>query len=652
MLWWTLIRLRSSDNRKRRQAVEQLAKVRNQRAVKPLICTVTDLDPEVRASALRALDAVHAGWEASHGARDAVPHLIAALTSPLADREAAIRALGRIGDRRAMPALTAAVLADEKPDSERQEAARALGYIGGSAVIDSLRRALSDRARDVRRTAALALTEIGWSPIDNEQRASHDLTVGRWDRLLEYGDGAAVAVQALLKRPDNETRVKLLELAASPTAAAQAIVTSLGAAAVNAIIPLLGTEAFETQAADALVAHKEVAVIPLMQGVTRREGSDRLSWWGRRNAVRLLARIGDIRAIPTLIGALDDDVDEVRREACDSLEKWNPRCWPALDSTAKARYAVARHDWTEVRALGRLAVEPLLAHLNRQSSRQPVTSVKVIELLREIGDRRAADPLLSVLESSDEGVRMAAATAIATFKDNAILESLLRVLRGKHSSEKRGVARALLESGGAEEVREEILTAIGTGLELYGDVAAADSSAKSYRGHLEAFLSSVGPYLSYRDIVVSKHSYSASDEPGYDNESMYPLKGAYLWGANDLTAITQGAGYESERLKTAVPTVWLLSSGQLLSVETVSLSHRRSSSSFTYHRETKQLCLDIRDARPTAAEYRQVLRGCCRQLLFLLEQLSRPNDTQATSIMMRVPTYWQHCGPGDTSSMS
>jgi HEAT repeat protein len=82
-------------------------------------------------------------------------------------RAAAARALGEIGDERAVGPLIACLNNGRVPEVVRMAAAEALGAIGDATALRPLRTALLDHDAEVRDTAKLALDQInvrlGWS---------------------------------------------------------------------------------------------------------------------------------------------------------------------------------------------------------------------------------------------------------------------------------------------------------------------------------------------------------------------------------------------------------------------------------------------------------------------------------------------------------
>jgi len=151
----------------RLHAVEALGKTRSPEAVDPLLSVLfNDRDRAVREDAVRALGQI--------GDVRAVAFLVTAMQTP-GMRPLAVEALGRIGDRSAVPVLIAVLEGVDRPeisrpidgcgdqwDEERlmlSEAVRALGVIRDEAAIPSLMMAL--RYTVTRVEAADALTRFG-----------------------------------------------------------------------------------------------------------------------------------------------------------------------------------------------------------------------------------------------------------------------------------------------------------------------------------------------------------------------------------------------------------------------------------------------------------------------------------------------------------
>jgi hypothetical protein len=100
-LWWTLRQLKSSNPEVRRRAVQNLGERRETPAVKALVNTLYDKDPQVREEAVETLRKL---------GDQVVEMLIAALEDHrILVQEGAVEVLGRIGSERAVEALAAAL---------------------------------------------------------------------------------------------------------------------------------------------------------------------------------------------------------------------------------------------------------------------------------------------------------------------------------------------------------------------------------------------------------------------------------------------------------------------------------------------------------------------------------------------------------------
>ncbi|WP_447984825.1 HEAT repeat domain-containing protein [Nitrospira sp. Nam74] len=152
-------------------AIEALGKMRSPDTVEPLLFVLfNDPDTAVRTDAVRALGDI--------GDSRAVDYLLTALND-LDVRPVAVESLGKIGDRRAVPALVKIVNGSSRPDQSRpldgcgdrwdQEmivmglAVRALGDIGDETAIPALIAAL--RYTVTRSESSTALTRFGPSAI-------------------------------------------------------------------------------------------------------------------------------------------------------------------------------------------------------------------------------------------------------------------------------------------------------------------------------------------------------------------------------------------------------------------------------------------------------------------------------------------------------
>ena len=147
--------IRHGDVRVRRETIIALSKFGGEEAVQQLLVGLVDAEPSLRAAAALGLGLTKAGT--------AVAPLIKRLgeETDLETIVEIIRALGRIGDARAVPPLaeraSGGSLCSRVPVPIRVEAIRALGEIGGEGSRSLLHRLMRDRNEAIREAAVKAV---------------------------------------------------------------------------------------------------------------------------------------------------------------------------------------------------------------------------------------------------------------------------------------------------------------------------------------------------------------------------------------------------------------------------------------------------------------------------------------------------------------
>jgi len=442
-------------------AADALGAIGDSRAVDPCIRLLSDGDEDVRIAGARALsklrdsraiphlvallgDSYHGAWFAAADAlavfkEEALDSLFAVLNDPLAIvRVAAIRALGKIGNTRAIPPLIG-MLGD--PVAEvRWSAAQALGDFGTPAIspilivlkngsiperlatLDALWKipdersteaiisALDDPAEEVRTKASEVL----------KKREILDVWRRTWGERMLHAE-APVEPKTVSVRETDEKAFKdhgrkevdrlilgLKQKSWKEQLAASTRLVMMGKPAVEGLIKALRDEDPEIQkaAADIIGEMREVAVEPLMDAL---RDQDKLI---RVVAARNLGKIGSTRSIETLIEALH------------------------TESESSVRSVVAE-------ALGymgnKLAVEPLVLALR---DRDESVQIAAARSLGYIGSRQAIGPLIQALNDVDSRVRSAALEALKD-PDGSAQEHLFDALKSGEKSFKSGVAEAL-----------------------------------------------------------------------------------------------------------------------------------------------------------------------------------------------------------------
>ncbi len=281
--------------------------------VEPLLQMLSDVEPNLRMHAALALGELHA--------QEAAPLLVSALEDPDDNvRFHAIEALGRLGSVESIDPLSkiaasdnfflafAAIEALSKCDDARvaplmvqlldqdmlrPAAIETLAAIGDEDCVPALARALSDPAADPGVIAA-ALVRI-------HERYEDGLGAGSF-----LPDMVRHAMSA-----EGRGRLETASRKDEPHRAAVATVLGwLGTEALEPLIALVGEPAVHTAIADNIVALGADAVAPLIVLLETPNPA------ARRAAAEFLGRIGDRRALPSLLRSLDDaDTDVVAAAA-------------------------------------------------------------------------------------------------------------------------------------------------------------------------------------------------------------------------------------------------------------------------------------------------------------------------------------------------
>lgn len=195
--------LRDKSHDIRRVAAEALGQIGDTLAVGPLILALRDNNSEVRWAAAEALGKIGPHWPQSEAAKRLVPDFIAALQDEDSSVSEAAKALGQIGDVRAVDPLIMA-LRDEDPDV-RESAAEALGKIGDVRSVEPLITALRDEKGYVCGAVGKALRQIApdWPQSEAAKRQVPEFIAtlgdGNWrvrqaaaEALGQIGDARAV----------------------------------------------------------------------------------------------------------------------------------------------------------------------------------------------------------------------------------------------------------------------------------------------------------------------------------------------------------------------------------------------------------------------------------------------------------------------------
>lgn len=363
-------------------------------------------------------------------------------SSPPDVRAVAARALGRIGDVRAVAPLTDALEKDIRP-TVRAEAAFALGLVGAAEAAPALVRTLTRETEPlVIGEAALALARLGQPgstpvllPLLTQPHPHvREQTL---EALALLGDTTATtallqatrdpietvawrAVYALEKVPDSGSLPRLYELVTANSPRVRAYV------------------------ARTLGRIGDRAATPVLAGML---GSSEASWRVRVNAAVALGRLGGEPALLALAPALDDTMFHVRDAALQAIETAalalaaRPAVPPAagyaaLDGSAAVGLveSVQRscaNPVVDVRASAYAALAALCgaqafdALRAGASDAAPHVAVACVERLPVGGSARALPPLLGALaDAANPRLRVAAAAALGRLGDASAVAAL------------------------------------------------------------------------------------------------------------------------------------------------------------------------------------------------------------------------------------
>ncbi len=480
--------LLSQDEATRRYAAEDLAELRDSRAVAPLIPLLFDPTAAVREAAVDALKAI--------GGEETVRAVIPLLrTENAAARNAASEVLEWAGEP-AVPHLVK--LLDDDDKDVRKFAVDIMALIGSPDTEDAFVRALQDRDINVAAAAAEALGRIGSRAC--VKPLVHSLKASAWTRcsiaksLGEIGGSDAVEALSQLTGDDDPMVV---------FTAVDALATARDAEAFEVLLPLLGHP--NPVIVNRVLASMEriVSVLPasawdaVCQRISiddvvelTKNSSDTL----RQRAVTLLGRLGSNDAVRPLIQLLISDADNVDED------------FRRLVTTSLVRLAPSD-------------IEPILDELANPNL-SAAQRCELIDVLGQLGRPEAFDTVLALLQEGDVLCRRTAARMLARLDSQRAATSLCRALQDVDTETRRNAARALGPIGNTtDEVVDELsrllddtdpevrrvvaesLIAIGSDRALTNLIATAHD--RNATGHLVAIeVLAAAPALPFVDQIL------------------------------------------------------------------------------------------------------------------------------------------------------
>jgi HEAT repeat protein len=372
--------LEDPDTNVRFHAIDALGKVAPAAAVEPLAAIAESGDFFLAFPALDALARINDPSVA--------PRIVPLLRDQLVGDQAA-EALGQIGDEEVVAPLVAAL---ERPDASASSIVDAIAAIhrrygemfGGGAQIEDVVR------RSVSATAAKRL-------IDAAARASgvslrHFIVVLSWLR---------------------------------------------GAAVEGALTHMLGTPAVQHELVEAIVRFGA----PMVDVLVEQLGRDDLDT--RRAAVAALGHIGDTRAVPALIGLLDEGDRELLVPVAGALARLGDgRALEPLVQLLGDKDVSVRH--AAIGALNSIGHPDMAARMRTLiGDPDPLVRESGVKIAGYFGYAPCADGLLERCRDAVEAVRAAALEHVAFLEDDRVLPVLSAALEGDTPRARAAAAQGL-----------------------------------------------------------------------------------------------------------------------------------------------------------------------------------------------------------------
>jgi HEAT repeat protein len=368
-LMWLLEKLQSPDEVARWSATAQLAQLQSKESALPLLHRLTDSDFRVRLKVARAL--------------------------------------GHLGDGRAVEPLIACVRNEQEEDDVRAAAARSLGGLGDARAVESLIPCLQRSDEGPHRTAAAGAEALG--RLGDRRAVEPLLACLQWELPWGYvRQNAAQALGHLGDRRAVELLLTFFQATSTPS-----FLPDENQAALQALEQL-----GDRRVVDLLLVDLPHQHVPLLQ---------------IRDA-KALGQWGNVRAIDPLVVCLQESEPFVRVWAALALERL----------VARLQEQKEAEDWQEAEVHRQIEEahvgESLVAALNQLLTPLHVglwPALTALEDLKQFNLARSVELLLSCLQDPRLEIRETAAWAVAYLGDTRAVEPLLACLRQEQNISKR-----------------------------------------------------------------------------------------------------------------------------------------------------------------------------------------------------------------------
>lgn len=372
-------------------------------------------------------------------------------------------------------------LSYQKDSSIPKSAVQALGDLGDKKAVDALMAVLKERSGSIRDAAAEALGKIG------DTKAIALLQTSLWQTFEKSADKSLreAATSALIKMgaPSIEGFVQAFGTTLEKALHAASALEKMGEVAVEPLIAALKhttlpIRAFATATLGNLGSKEAVPhLIPLLKD---KQVSNA--------AIAALGKLGDSQAIAPLAEAYPNAPVIAQNYLAEALKKLN---WEPQEQTQKLDFYVRSKQWDKVvkagtdgaaalvgvfksqttppennelvsmsdgvvdalAQIGEAAVEPLINVITDKEAWWLKISCAV-QALAKIGDKRAVEPLITLLEHPDESVIKKTVIALDDLKDERAVSALTKLLENDDEDEiPEAAAHALGNIGGEEAAK-------------------------------------------------------------------------------------------------------------------------------------------------------------------------------------------------------
>src|SRR3990167_789259 len=300
----------------RHAATQALCRIGDARAAEAMTTLLIDEVEDIRESAEKFLEKINPEWEKSEFVKKQVPVFISALKSYyIVVRQQAAKVLGKIGDARAVEPLIVAMR--DKDLHTKEIIVETIGTIGGELAIKEITILLRDEVEDIRKVAEMVLTKI----------------YPEWPKSEVVKRQVPEFISALTNNNDGDRKE------------AAKVLGKIGD--VKAVEPLI-----------IKMRDKDFNV--------------------RKNAAVALCTIGDVRALEVMIVSLRDEAKDIREASAEFLDKADPK-------------------WLK-REVARRQVPEFISALRNNNDDVRKEAAKI---LGKIGGAEAVEPLIISLKDKD-----------------------------------------------------------------------------------------------------------------------------------------------------------------------------------------------------------------------------------------------------------